>query len=75
MCSWYKETYHCSSNIINYVSQKYGWYNLENPCDSYTFSPVYFNFLKKPSLNTIIIISIIQNINQYQMSNCESIKK
>ena len=37
MCSWYKETYRCSSYIINYPNHKYGWYNLKISCNSYTF--------------------------------------
>ena len=40
MCSWYKETYCCSSYIINYPNHKCGYYNLKYPCDSYTFFSV-----------------------------------
>ena len=39
------------------------------------FSPCTVIYFGKPSLNTIIIISTIQNINQYQMSKCKSVKK
>ena len=31
VCSWYKETYHCSSYFITYYNHKGGWYNLTNP--------------------------------------------
>ena len=83
MCSWYKETYRCSSYIINYPNHKYGWYNLKNLGDSYTFFSVfpifnescsklrihgsYWEFLSIKIINSRKKIETLSNINLPQV--------
>ena len=64
MCSWYKERYRCSSYIINYPNHKYGWYNLKNPCYSYTF----FSVCKNEHFRHILLFHFGKGKNAAQAS-------
>ena len=76
-----------SSNVQGFVSTVPTLYEEEEEEEDY--APMYHTWKRtyifqniltlisfgKPSLNTIIINSTVYNTNQYQMSNCKSVKE